>query len=275
MRQLNFRIGSRFLHQILPAATFLLVMSMTTATGKSFAQTACFTPWNASTIYTGGQTASYNGQNYTADYWTQNQNPSTNSGVVGTGQPWIPDGACSGSSNPPPPPPPPPGSTTHIFAPYVDMSLTVDENLVSIQQQAGFNAVTLAFIDSTNGCSAGWGGLGGTLPTDNLPNGTTVQNIVQSLQSAGVQVIISFGGANGSEPALNCSSASQLQAIYQSVIDRYNVKMLDFDIEGGAVSNQASITLRDQALVELKSANSGLVISYTLPVLPTGLIASA
>jgi chitinase len=72
----------------------------------------------------------------------------------------------------------------------------------------------------------------------------------------------------------SCTSAAQLQAAYQSVITRYNVKMLDFDIEGGAVSNQAALTLRDQALKGLRAANAGLVISYTLPVLPTGLIAS-
>ena len=154
------------------------------------------------------------------------------------------------------------------------MSLTTDENIVAIQQQSGFKAVTLAFLDATNGCSVGWGGLGGTLPTDSLPNGATIQSIVQSLQAAGVQVILSFGGANGQEPALQCSSASQLQALYQSAIDRYGVTMLDFDIEGGAVSNQASITLRDQALVGLKAANPGLVISYTLPVLPTGLVST-
>jgi hypothetical protein len=152
------------------------------------------------------------------------------------------------------------------------MSITADENLVSIQQQAGFTAVTLAFLDATNGCAVGWGGLGGTLPTDSLPNGSSVLSIVQSLQSAGVQVILSFGGANGSEPALNCTSASQLQALYQSVINRYHVNMLDFDIEGGATADQTSITLRDHALVGLKAANPGLVISYTLPVLPTGLI---
>jgi chitinase len=154
------------------------------------------------------------------------------------------------------------------------MSITADENLVSIQQQAGFNAVTLAFLIAPRGCSVGWGGLGGTLPTDTLANGTSILSVVQALQNAGVQVIISFGGANGTEPALNCTSGSQLQALYQSVIDRYNVKMLDFDIEGGAVSNQASITLRDQALVGLKATNPGLVISYTLPVLPTGLVSS-
>ena len=31
---------------------------------------------------------SYSGVNYTANYWTQNQNPSTNNGPTGSGQPW-------------------------------------------------------------------------------------------------------------------------------------------------------------------------------------------
>jgi chitinase len=51
------------------------------------------------------------------------------------------------------------------------------------------------------------------------------------------------------------------------------VHSLDFDIEGAAVQDQHSITLRDQALVGLKAANPDLVISFTLPVLPSGLTA--
>src|SRR5690349_16638456 len=39
---------------------------------------ACYATWSSSAVYTGGQTASYNGVNYTAAYWTQGQNPSTN-----------------------------------------------------------------------------------------------------------------------------------------------------------------------------------------------------
>jgi hypothetical protein len=262
------------------ATVFVFAMLAFTGQRRAIAQSSCATAWSATAIYTGGQMASQNGDNYTANWWTQGNSPASNSGGSGSGQPWTLDGSCSAtaptppSTPPPTAPPPPSGSTTHLFAPYVDMSITADENLVSIQQQSGFKAVTLAFIDSTNGCSAGWGGLGGTLPTDTLANGTTILSVVQQLQSAGVQVIISFGGANGTEPALNCTSAAQLQALYQSVIARYNVTMLDFDIEGGATSNQASITLRDQALKALKAANPGLVISYTLPVLPTGLIAT-
>ena len=235
----------------------------------------CFAAWSATATYTGGQDASLGNINYAAKWWTLGNNPSTNSGSGGV---WSVLGTCSAATPPvtPPvtPPSTPPAGTTHLYAPYVDMSITADENLVAFQASANFKAVTLAFLDSANGCGVGWGGLGGALPTDSLPNGNTVLAIVQSLQTSGVQVILSFGGANGSEPALNCTSASQLQAVYQSAIDRYHVKMLDFDIEGGATTNQASITLRDKALVGLKAANSGLVVSYTLPVLPTGLIAS-
>jgi hypothetical protein len=167
----------------------------------------------------------------------------------------------------------PPGA--RVFAPYIDMSLTADEQIETIQQQSGLQAFTLAFIVGTgNACSMGWGGVGGSLPTDTLPNGTTIQSHVSTLQAAGVQIIVSFGGANGSDISSSCTSASQLQAAYQQVINQYHVKLLDFDIEGGAVSNQAALTLRDQALKGLKAANAGLVISYTLPVLPTGLIAS-
>jgi hypothetical protein len=239
----------------------------------------CSPTWVASQIYTAGNKASLNGINYTANFWTQNQSPSTNNGGAGSGQPWTSNGSCvppTPTPTPkatPTPTPLPPGA--RVFAPYIDMSLTADEQIETIQQQSGLQAFTLAFVVGTgNGCSMGWGGVGGALPTDTLPNGTTIQSHVSTLQAAGVQMIVSFGGANGSDISSSCTSASQLQAAYQQVINQYHVKMLDFDIEGGAVSNQAALTLRDQALKGLKAANAGLVISYTLPVLPTGLIAS-
>src|SRR3954463_10862994 len=50
---------------------------------------ACYAAWNSATAYNGGATVSYNGVNYTAAFWTQGQNPSTNNGPSGSGQPWI------------------------------------------------------------------------------------------------------------------------------------------------------------------------------------------
>ncbi len=58
--------------------------------------------WTATAIYTSGQRAQVNGFIYEAKWWTQNQNPETNSGGDG---PWRPIGPCV-----PPGPTPNPGS---------------------------------------------------------------------------------------------------------------------------------------------------------------------
>lgn len=254
------------------------------ASTSSASTPACAAAWSASAVYTGGQTASYDNVNYTANWWTQGNNPSTNSGAAGSGEPWTSTGTCGSGSQPAPPPPPAPSPSPSpspepttggvTFAPYVDMSLSVDENILAMQQQANVKAVTLAFLVG-NGCSVEWGGYTTPLPSDNLWDGTSIQSIVQSLQNSGVKVILSFGGANGPEPAYSCTNVTQLQALYQSVINRYKVTTLDFDIEGSALTDTTgSIARRDQALKALKAANPSLVISYTLPVLPTGLDAN-
>src|SRR5260370_14021176 len=92
------------------------------------------------------------------------------------------------------------------------------------------------------------------------------------MQANGVPVIISFGGAGG--PIVNgCTNAGALQASLQGVLTRYSVNMLDFDMEASdTLGDGPGLPVLDQALKGLKSANPGLVVSYTLPVLPTGLI---
>jgi chitodextrinase len=325
---------------------------------------SCAPTWNSTSVYTGGMTASLNGVNYQANFWTQGQNPSTNNGGPGSGAPWTIIGTCSACTTVPSvptglqasgttsnstnlswnastvavncvltgytvfrngvavgttsspnmtvtglspltnysfrvaandaagssaqstainvttlngPPPPPPGAK--VFAPYVDMGLTADWQLLTIQQQSGINVFTLGFVVGNGGCTPTWGGVGATVANDTLPNGTTILSLVQGVRAAGGDVIISFGGASGTELALGCTTVSSLQAAYQAVLNKYSVNSstpvrLDFDIEGGATTDQTSINRRNQALVGLKNANPSLVISYTLPVLPTGLIAS-
>ncbi|HTC92978.1 MAG TPA: malectin domain-containing carbohydrate-binding protein [Terriglobales bacterium] len=167
-------------------------------------------------------------------------------------------------------PPPPPGSK--LFAPYNDMSLTVSEGIVATAQNAGLKSITLAFLINEGGCSYGWGGLGGTLPADSLANGTTVQSVVHQMQANGVNVIISFGGAQGATVGA-CNNAGALQASLQGVLSRYGVNMLDFDMEASdTLGGGAGLPVLDQALKGLKAANPNLVVSYTLPVLPTGLV---
>jgi chitinase len=59
---------------------------------------SCATAWSATQVYTQGMTASVGGENYVANYWTQNNNPTTNSGGAGSGEPWTATGACSSCS---------------------------------------------------------------------------------------------------------------------------------------------------------------------------------
>ncbi|MFB7515401.1 glycoside hydrolase family 19 protein [Streptomyces sp. NPDC056144] len=51
---------------------------------------ACVAAWNSGSVYTGGMTASYNGHNWYAKWWTQNERPGSSDvwrdqGVCGTG----------------------------------------------------------------------------------------------------------------------------------------------------------------------------------------------
>ena len=49
---------------------------------------------------------------------------------------------------------------------------------------------------------------------------------------------------------------------------------IDFDIEGAGIAYTAGNALRFQAINALEAANSGLVVSVTIPVLPSGLDAN-
>jgi len=140
--------------------------------------------------------------------------------------------------------------------------------VATMASQAGLKAITLAFLVD-GGCVATWGGLGGNVNNATFPNGTTVASAISALEAEGVSVIISWGGANGSIQS-SCTTASQVQAMYQSVFNAYpGIIGQDFDIEGG-ISNSVVA----QALAGLKAANPGKLISLTLPVLPTGLVSA-
>lgn len=162
----------------------------------------------------------------------------------------------------------------HYFAPYVDMTAWPTQSLPQDTQNGGIKYYSLAFItnDESATCEAAWGG---AVPLNQLSTFLpALDSDIQTLRGQGGDVLVSFGGEAGTELADSCASEAALQAQYQSIIDHYHVSHLDFDIEGVAVTETASIDLRNQTLAALQMANPGLQISYTLPVLPTGLVSS-
>ncbi len=100
---------------------------------------------------------------------------------------------------------------------------------------------------------------------------------VASVRALGGDVMASFGGAANQELAQVITNVPKLTAAYQTVVTAYNLTHIDFDIEGAAVADHASIDRRSQALAALQQSASAaghpLSISFTLPVLPTGLTA--
>jgi hypothetical protein len=193
----------------------------------------CAPVWLSTQVYTAGNKASLNGINYTANFWTQNQNPSTNNGGAGSGQPWTSNGSCAAPSPTPTPKPtptptpPPPGSV--IFAAYKDVTLNANFN-TGLQQSAVTGTVqpvtsampnsTLIWSFATGTCDAeSWAGI---TPAQEATN-------VQAFVNAGKKYIISTGGANGS---FDCSSGQGLI----NFINRYksaNLVGIDYDIELG------------------------------------------
>jgi chitinase len=89
---MSIRLALTGLVSIAMAAAASLVVLTTPAA----AAPACAGAWNAASVYTGGMEASFNGHNYTAKWWTQNEQPPGTTGV------WADDGTCSGGGTTPP-----------------------------------------------------------------------------------------------------------------------------------------------------------------------------
>lgn len=153
-------------------------------------------------------------------------------------------------------------AAVYSVAPYVDLSAGSADMLDRAIASGGVNSYTAAFVIGA-GCTPIWGD---TLGIDN----STVNPRIARAKAAGAQAIIAFGGAGGVELGQSCTNTASLQAAYQAVINKYGVNHLDFDIEGAAIADTASINRRYQAIRGLESANPGLNVSVTIPVLENG-----
>ncbi|SEL14742.1 cellulose binding domain-containing protein [Streptacidiphilus jiangxiensis] len=163
------------------------------------------------------------------------------------------------------------GSVPGAAAPYVDLGAYPTPSLTTLAANSGLKQFSLAFvINGSTPCSASWfGAYDATSGWDKAD--------IDAFRATGGDVRVSFGGANGTELAQSCTTVAALQDQYQKVVDAYGLDRIDFDIEGTAVTDHASIDRRSQALAQLQAAEAAkgrdLRISLTLPVLPSGLTA--
>ncbi|MGV9267917.1 chitinase [Kitasatospora sp. NPDC003701] len=169
-------------------------------------------------------------------------------------------------------PAPPPGDGRDRFparftAPYVEAWGSPDV-LERARRERGLSYFTLGFVISDGGCE---GALDGTIPV--VEPGWP--EAVAALRAAGGDVIVSLGGGAGVELARACGSVDALVGAYRRVVDAFDLRRIDLDIEGPTLEDGAANDRRTRALARLQheyaATGRGLAVQYTLPTHPHGL----
>jgi chitinase len=255
--------------------------------GSASAATACTAAWSASTIYVGGNTASQNGHNYGAKWWTLNESPATHSGQWDV---WADQGACAGGTTPTTPPttapttrPPttapttPPPTTTppttvppttvppstgtlpkHFLTGYWQNFDNPANELKLAAVPANYDLIAVAFADATGtpgavsfnidpGLSSSVGGY----------TNDQFKADVATMHSRGKKVIISVGGQNGSISVGDGTAATNFANSVYTLMQTYGFDGVDIDLENGV-----NATYMAQALRSLRTkAGSSLIIT--------------
>jgi chitinase len=155
------------------------------------------------------------------------------------------------------------GFPAHYAAPYLQITDGDAGDMAADMAASSDKYYTLAFLIPESGCTPQWEAGGDGVGA--------FSSQINALQSAGGNVIISFGGESGGELAQTCTSVSSLTAAYDNVVTTYGVNRLDFDIEGSTLSDTASNSRRNQALAVLQAEDPAVQVDYTLAVAPNGL----
>jgi chitinase len=156
-----------------------------------------------------------------------------------------------------------PAFPAHFAAPYLQIDPSDAGDMAADMAATGLKYYTLAFLIPQSGCTPEWEDDGNSVGAFNSE--------ISSLQAAGGNVMISFGGESGGELAETCTSVSSLTAAYLNVVNTTGVTRLDFDIEGGVLSDTSATSLRDQALAALQAEDPSVQVDFTLAVAPNGL----
>ncbi|MBB4960205.1 cellulose binding domain-containing protein [Micromonospora polyrhachis] len=134
----------------------------------------------------------------------------------------------------------------------------------TVMNATGIRWFTIAFILSNGGCAPGWDG--------NAPlTGGVHANTINAIRAAGGDIIPSIGGWSGNKLGPNCSTPQALAAAYQQVIDAFDLKAIDVDIEN--TDEFENTVVQDRilnALKIVKQNNPGIKTIITMPTTTTG-----
>lgn len=159
--------------------------------------------WNATTAYSGGAKVSYNGKKYTAQWWTQGNQPDLNTGA---GKPWVDNGVCGGTSNVAP--------TVSITSPITGTSfnqpalITINATATdadgSIAKVEFYNGTTLLNTDVTAPYSFNWTNV---VAANYSITAKAYDNLGLVTTSSSVLVTVNSGNNSCTVPTWNATAA--------------------------------------------------------------------
>ncbi|MGW2396283.1 chitinase [Kitasatospora sp. NPDC001664] len=148
-------------------------------------------------------------------------------------------------------------------APYEYLGWGSPQKPTDVMAATGVKWFTLAFILSDGGCNPKWDG-------SRALKGGSDEAAIKSIRAAGGDVVVSVGGWSGNKLGEKCTSASALAGAYQKVIDAYQLKAFDIDIEDTEFSNATVRQRVVDALKIVKTKNPGIVTYVTMGTTPSG-----
>ncbi len=157
------------------------------------------------------------------------------------------------------------------FSPYVDITLDVHwdneandlqpVDLSALSQSSGNQSFHLAFITDAGDCQPAFGGVS-AYPL------SWIQRVSDKAYRQHIELIPSFGGAAGMDVSRNCSQGQLVKLLSDTQAIVHN-QIFDFDIENGT----ADVNKWISALAQFQQSHPKVQYSFTLPVMPEGLVA--
>ncbi|WTX85818.1 ricin-type beta-trefoil lectin domain protein [Streptomyces sp. NBC_00637] len=151
---------------------------------------------------------------------------------------------------------PAPGPGAMAVAPYLYNGWGSPPSPTTVMNATGVKWFTLAFVLSNGYCNPQWDG---SRPL----TGGVDQQTVTTVRGAGGDVIPSFGGWSGNKLESSCGSAGELAAAYQKVINAYDLKAIDIDIEAAAYDSATVQQRTVDALKTVRANNPGIKVYMT------------
>lgn len=157
--------------------------------------------------------------------------------------------------------PRPDNSELITSSPYIFFGWGNPPNPVEVMKATGVRAFTLSFILAGRGCDdPAWDG--------ERPLAGADADKIRDIRAAGGDVVVSMGGSDQGPRKLGvvCPDAHSLANAYQKVIDAYQLKAIDVDLEK---SEFKTPTAQDRELVALKILKRRNPLLRTIIVFPT------